>query len=239
MIEQSDELNNGRGARGEPLWRVVRLFEARCEGGDEGSRLVRLPLFDEVARQPMDSAIVGYDGARRSLHNHNHVVGYEILSIIKCKPCGAPHPAAPFEPRCENMIERRRALRRAVGEAGCPVRPGELSSGMVKSEVDDPCHRRAVIEFAPTRDSLESVVCLGRSPCATPPCRTWCDVEVAGGEASPGQKNMAHDRVDRLHLAVALVGAIGGDDAHRRRVRCASPVAKVGGDRHGPGVEDG
>jgi len=25
MIEQSDELNNGRGARGEPLWRVVRV----------------------------------------------------------------------------------------------------------------------------------------------------------------------------------------------------------------------
>ena len=194
------------------------------------------PLTDKVARQPVHAEVVGHDGARCPLHDHDHVVGYESLSVVECEPCGTPNPATPLEPGSEDVVERRGAFRRAVGETGRPVRPRELPPSMVETEVDDAHHRRTIVSVAAACDGLEGVVSSSRAPRAGPPGGPRGDVEIARGDAPSGLHDVPGDRRDRLRLPIALVGSIGGDDAHRWDVCCASSMAKIDGYRHGPGI---
>ena len=246
-VEKSNELNDGGRARAEGLLGVggscppdtrTQLPQAELEETNKGGTLTSRPSRDEKSRQPMHALVVGWPGTGRTLHEDEHVVRDQSTLAVECEPRSPASPVSPLRPRGEHVVERRSALGRSISKASSPVSAREMPVSVIEPKVNDVCDRGASVEqFSPTRDGCEFVVNGSGATRATFPPRARDDVEIARGDTPAGEQDVPHDGLEGVCFAIALMGAVGGDESNERLVFLAPPMAKVHGDRHGFGIE--
>lgn len=83
----------------------------------------------------MNAMIISRSTAWSALDNNKHVVRNQPVIGVEGKPRRASSPAAALAARSEHVVERGRALGRAVCEAFRPMCACELSVSMLKTEV--------------------------------------------------------------------------------------------------------
>ena len=116
--------------------------------------------------------------------------------------------------------------------------PRELALFVIEPQVDNADHRRTIIRTVATvRESGKFLVGGSQSPGTAFPCRAGNDVEIARSDAPASLHNMPCDSPNRLRLPVPSMRSVDGEKSHGWRVRRATPMAKVEGDRHRLGIK--
>lgn len=186
----------------------------------------------------MHALVVGWPGAGRTLHEDEHVVRDQSTLTVECEPRSPSSPVSPLRPRGEHVIERRSALGRSISKASSPVSAREMPVSVIEPKIDDVCDRGASVEqFSSARDGCKFVVNGGGATRATFPPRARDDVEIARGNAPAGEQDVPHDGLKGVRFAIALMGAVSGDESNERLVVLTPPMAKVHGNRHGFGIK--
>lgn len=138
--------------------------------------------------------IIGRSTAWSALNNNKHVVRNQPVIGVEGKPRRASSPAAALAARSEHVVERGRALGRAVCEAFRPMCACELSVGMLETEVDNADHGGTRIrELAAAGEGCECVIIIGCPSSAALPLRTRNNVEIASGDAPACMQDMTSD----------------------------------------------